>query len=535
MSQPETKTEMSEEISVAQSAPIELSPVGLLSPADDVIDKAPDSPGKLKTDDSLVSLASTATDEVVVPTISSLGDQEEVSTPEEVVSKEEEERVESEEEKPIEDILDDLGALATRKSSNALLEDEEVPEVLPEPDELIVLLLDPALQSLVDALYTFAKAGMTDVLSEEDGVSSLSQATRELAMQARNLTSVESMLLSNYPECDGQIQPTILDLQALLRPIVIAVKEVSGDPTNETSIQQLQTVTGDYAKQLKYLTASLSDASKQQLLLGAQGAVKRATAIIAPTIRSLLSTGLDEPIENVKNLMQKEVYALLIHAALIGAQVAANTQLVDALDEAVGPILPAFETFWTGAFAVAGQPNPQEAGQMLVQDAKTLIASLRAIESALTDCTSANTLSPRTHSNEELILSLTLALDDFSSRVDYGSTSDLTTRLILTGARRTIKNFISETKSYAAHPTSLTTFSSYSDVVAKLLTYIKYHRIDAFEHPPTSNGYASGAMLALSRAKTLSVLAAQSSPDATAQLLAHILRITILLNKAIFG
>lgn len=448
---------------------------------------------------------------------------------------EEEEKIENEEEKPIEDILDDLGALATRTSSNALLEDEEVPEVLPEPNELVVLLLDPALQSLTDALYTFAKAGTRDMLSEEDGVSSLSQATREIAMQARNLASVESMLLSNYPECDGQIQPTIVELQTLLRPVVIAVKEVSGDPSNESSILQLQAATGQYASRLKYLTSTLSDASKQQLLLGAQGAVKRATATIAPTIRSLLSTGLDEPINNVKASMQKEVYSLLIHAALIGAQVAANTQLVDALDEAVGPILPAFETFWTGAVAVAEQPDPHEAGQMLVQDAKSLIASLRAVETALTDCTSANTLSPRTHSDEELNLSLTLALDDFSSRVEYGSTSDLTTRLLLTGARRTVKAFISETRHFANNTASLTAFSSYSDIIAKLLAYIKYHRIDAFDHPPTSNGYASGAMLALSRAKTLSVLAAHSSTNASAQLLAHILRITILINKAIFG
>lgn len=460
------------------------------------------------------------------------------------------------------DALDDLGLI---KSPSMMGEDEEIPDVLPEPVEHVSLLLDASIQSLNDALFTFMNTGTKDVLSAEDGLAALSQATRDLATTARTLATSSGVLISNYPESEEAIEASMQSLQSLLRPVVIAVKEVTSafsSDADESGVTEalngLQTATHEYAREIYGFNTHLATASSQQLLLAAQGAVKRATAIVAPTIRAVLSTGLDEPVESIKAQMAKEVNMALVYSALVTAQLTAPN-LVEPLDQIVSSVPDLMRAFWSGVEAALDNPDPQEAGHTLVQDAKELIGALRGMETCLVDCvgTGASSsvmslTSPRgLASDEDMKTSLILALDDLTSRVEYGSTSDLSTRLLLASAKRTIKAFIAGTRKFGTHlaseqPHLPSTYQAYADAVNKLLTYIKYHRIDGVEHPPTTDGYASAVLLGLSHARVLAILSA--SPNETlgsaqggqtqtpnSLLLSHVLRITHHINKAIFG
>lgn len=426
--------------------------------------------------------------------------------------------------------LDELSKLSSRPPEvENEADDDEIPLDLPEPSPEVAVLLDPSIQSLVDALLAFARSSTPQSLEAEDGIHKLSQTTRELATQARSLASTSSILVGNFPEAQQAIIDSIEQLQSSLRPIVIAVKEVSMDVSSPSAQASLQQAIALYASHITSLSNALSRGSIQQLVLAAQGALKRATAVVAPTIRAIISSGLEDSVDNIKAAMRKEIDQLVALTTLLSAQLIQNV-LADPLDQPLNALPGLFNIFWQTATEAANSPDPQESAQTLVQHAKSLMSALRDIETAITSATNA---SPDEPTPADLRAALSLALDEFSARVAYGSTSSLTTRLLLASAKRTIKRFTQASRSFEV--TDLECSQEYVDLVSKLLAFIKYHRIDAPDISTPALSSATSAMMDLARLRVAVIVASsEASRPNVAVPLSHVLRITQHIHQAIF-
>lgn len=485
--------------------------------------------------------------------------------------------------------------------------DDEIPISLPDPSDSVSALFDPSVQSLIDALVAFSNAASDEALDAvetseqvegEDssspklvGIALLSQATRELASQARALGSETALFVSNFPESPA-IAPSIAKVQSMLREVILAVKEVSAHSIEGTEDESaisssrtaLRSELGTYARNVWTLLSAMNDSSSQQLLLAVQGAVKRAVAQIAPTVRALVSTGLDEPLSVLKSAMSKDVYSIICLSSIVDAQIQTSPSNRERLHEKLGAIPEASQNFWSTAAAANECETPSEYGQTLVQDAKALIAALKECETALGECCGGEeAMYEKTKlreklssgaleagedeaslyysglnldgfgdgacSTSELETQLTLALDDFATRVEYGSTSYISTRLLLASAKRTIKLYISKMRKLGrqvanmadaegsldarAGPSSSSRPSDpqatprdsppmdlsrrvleLADIVTRLLAYIKYHRLDGStagseaeeQKSHIVSAHASAAMLALLRLRVVSCL-----------------------------
>ena len=444
------------------------------------------------------------------------------------------------------------------------LVDDDIPLVLPDPSEFATILLDPSIQSLIDALVGMGRAASDESLnavSEDDsdsdgptyiGIAQLSQATRELAAQAKSLSSEAALFVGNYPEAEATIGTSMTSVQTMLRDLIIAVKDVSASPTEDAPRSELRCVIGSYARNVMTFLQALSASSTQQLLLSVQGAVKRASGQIAPTVRALLSTGLDEPFATVKASMMKEVTQIQGLASLIEAQLQTSLVNLETLHQALQAVPDAAATFWSTAAATNDSADASEMSQALVQDAKAFIAALREVETALTECIEADSVP----STSELVTALTLALDDFSARVFHGTTTDISTRLLLASAKRTTKVYVQKMRSAVQHLSNVANsgFASAGDhletaniilelvdTANRLLSYVKYHRVDSPSNQKEAllEANTSAVMICLARLRLVSCFN-DENPDSAPEvekpaiLLSLILRLSTSIHNAIF-
>lgn len=443
------------------------------------------------------------------------------------------------------------------------LVDDDIPLTLPDPSEYATILLDSSIQTFIDALismgrsasdHAFDPSASGEVDPEEAqmaAVSQLSQATRELAAQAKALSGETALFVGNYPEAEDTISTCMGSVQTMLRNVIMAVKEVSSAPAEDDSRVTLRNELGIYARNLSTFLDAMSASSSQQLLLAVQGAVKRVSGQIAPTVRALLSTGLDEPFASVKESMIKEVTQIMALASLIEVQLRMSLGSSETLHQALQAVPDAVATFWSTAAATNDSADASEMSQALVQDAKALIAALREVETTLGDCTGDDSVP----STDELRTALTLALDDIATRFEYGTTSDISTRILLASAKRSTKTYVLKMRRAVQHLSSASNSGASSadhfetsnvvqevvDTASRLLSYIKYHRIDSPSNQQEAllEANTSAVMICLSRLKVVSCFN-DEGPDSgselekPAALLSLLLRLSTSMHNAIF-
>lgn len=443
------------------------------------------------------------------------------------------------------------------------LVDDDIPLTLPDPSEYATILLDSSIQTFIDALIAMGRASNDNAFESSStgevdpeevqaaAISQLSQSTRELAAQAKALSGETALFVGNYPEAEDTIGTCMGSVQTMLRNVIMAVKEVSSAPTEDGSRVTLRNELGIYARNLSVFLDALSASSSQQLLLAVQGAVKRVSGQIAPTVRALLSTGLDEPFATVKENMIKEVTQILALASLIEVQLRMSLGNLETLHQALQAVPDAVATFWSTAAATNDATDVSEMSQSLVQDAKALIAALREVETTLGDCTGDDSVP----STDELRTSLTRALDDIATRFEYGTTSDISTRILLASAKRSTKTYVLKMRRAVQHLSSASNSGASPadhfetsnvvqevvDVTSRLLSYIKYHRIDSPSNQQEAllEANTSAVMICLSRLKVISCFN-DEGPDSGSELekpavlLSLLLRLSTSMHNAIF-
>lgn len=459
--------------------------------------------------------------------------------------------------------LSDEGGMTSEEEDIDLLVDDEIPLTVPEPSEYAAILLDSSILAFIDALVAMGRAASEQSLTAgiEDGsdleeaklavISNLSQSVRELAAQAKALSGETALFVGNYPEAEATIGTCMTSVQTMLRELILAVKEVGSSYGEEAPRTALRAEVGRYARNLSVFLESMSASSAQQLLLSVQGAVKRVSGQIAPTVRALLSTGLDEPFATVKASMTKDVSQILELASLMEVQLRMSLGDLETLHQALQAVPDAAANFWSTASATNDSSDASEMSQALVQDAKAFIAALREVEMTLTDCTATDSVG----STAEIATALTLALDDLAARIEYGTTSDISTRLLLASAKRTTKVYVQKMRRAVQHLSAvansgaspsdydetLSTVLELVDTATRLLSYVKYHRIDSpsNQREAVLEANTSAAMICLTRLKVASCFN-DENPDSgpelekAANLLSLVLRLSTSIHNCIF-